>query len=257
VANKAPDKPSYPIESVDNALRLLLMFREQDSIRVSEAGAAIGVARSTAHRLLAMLQYHGFVAQDEASRAYRAGPALVDVGLSVVRHMDIREQARPYLERLAQDVAETVHLAVLRGQDVVFVDSVETTRAVRVGSRTGASMPAHCTAGGKALLAALTGAQVKELFPQGRIKGLTPNSITTRAELEKELDKIRDDGYAINIGESEPDISALAMAIGDGERGTLGVVSISAPISRLDRKGMVELIDPLRTTVKAIEADVR
>jgi DNA-binding IclR family transcriptional regulator len=233
------------------------MFREQDSIRVSEAGEAIGVARSTAHRLLAMLQYHGFVVQDESSRAYRAGPALVDVGLSVVRHMDIREQARPHLERLAQDVAETVHLAVLRGSDVVFVDSVETTRAVRVGSRTGASMPAHCTAAGKALLAALSASQLRDALPAGRIKGLTPSSVTTRADLEKQLGEIRDRGFATNMGESESDVAAVAQAVHDRQGAARGSVTISAPISRLDREGIQDLVGPLQTCVASIEADLR
>src|SRR5450432_2337348 len=100
-------RPQYPIESVDNALRLLLMFRDRGEIRLSEAREALGVAQSTAHRLMAMLAYHDFVRQDPGSRAYRAGPALIDVGLSVVRAMDIRAIARPHLEALMQQVGET------------------------------------------------------------------------------------------------------------------------------------------------------
>lgn len=250
-------KPSYPIESVDNALRLLLMFRTQNSIRVSEAGEAIGVARSTAHRLLAMLQYHGFVVQDEPSRDYRAGPALVDVGLSVVRHMDIRVQARPHLERLAAGVEETVHLAVLRGPEIVFVDSVETTRAVRVGSRTGASMPAHCTSVGKAMLACLTQDQLHEIYPHGRLKGITKNSLSTRAELERELEDIRERGYAINDAESEPDLVAIAMSVSGGQSLPVGAVTISAPLTRWTRDDLVELVGPLGGCVESIEAGLR
>jgi IclR family acetate operon transcriptional repressor len=257
VANEQKGKPSYPIESVDNALRLLLMFRTQNSIRVSEAGEAIGVARSTAHRLLAMLQYHGFVVQDEPSRDYRAGPALVDVGLAVVRHMDIRVQARPFLERLAADVEETVHLAVLRGPEIVFVDSVETSRAVRVGSRTGVSMPAHCTAVGKAMLSRMTSEQLHELYPSGRLKGITKNSISTRAELERELQDIRDRGYAINDAESEPDLVAIAMPVVGTGSGAVGAVTISGPLTRWNRDELAELVAPLGACVEAIEAGLR
>jgi DNA-binding IclR family transcriptional regulator len=257
VANEQKAKPSYPIESVDNALRLLLMFRTQNSIRVSEAGEAIGVARSTAHRLLAMLQYHGFVVQDEPSRDYRAGPALVDVGLAVVRHMDIRVQARPFLERLAADVEETVHLAVLRGPEIVFVDSVETSRAVRVGSRTGVSMPAHCTAVGKAMLSRLSREQLHELYPGGRLKGITKNSISTRAELERELEDIRERGYAINDAESEPDLVAIAMPVAGNSSGAVGAVTISGPLTRWNRDDLAELVAPLGACIEAIEAGLR
>lgn len=101
-----------------------------------------------------MLQFYGFVVQDPSTRAYSAGPALIEVGLSV-GEIDIRIRARPHLEALRDEVDETVHLAVLEGTDILFLDSVEGTRAVRVGSRVGAVMPAHLTSLGKALLAEL------------------------------------------------------------------------------------------------------
>src|SRR5439155_12588696 len=145
--------PSYPIESVNNALKLLLMFRDHQTIRVADAGKALGVARSTAHRLFAMLHHFGFVTQDPVTRAYQAGPALVEVGLSVVGLMDIRGHARPYLTELRDEVDETVHLAQLQGARVLFLDSVESTRPVRVGGRVGQVMHAHVTSTGQLRLA--------------------------------------------------------------------------------------------------------
>jgi len=251
--------PSYPIESVDNALRLLLLLRDQDRVGVSEAGRALGVARSTAHRLLAMLQYHGFVVREASSRAYLAGPALVDLGLSAIRQLDVRVQARAHIERLASEVGETVHLGLLRGTQVVFLDSVETPRALRVGSRAGEAMPAHCTALGKAMLAGLTHEQLVELYPGGRLERLTERSVSTRAQLERELRAVRDRGYATNAGESERDIVAVAMAVGGGgERRAAprAAVAISAPITRWDAGDVTALLEPLARCVRAIEASV-
>src|SRR5918999_237510 len=127
----AGSAPNYPIVSVDNALELMLMFREVRTVTVTEASERLGVARSTAHRLLAMLQYRGFVEQDPASRAYRPGPALVDTGLAAVRQMDIRRIGRPIIERLSRELNETVHTGVLEGSDVLFVDGIESTRGRR------------------------------------------------------------------------------------------------------------------------------
>ena len=92
--------PAYPIASVNNALLLLLLFREQPRVRLTDACKYLGVAHSTAHRLLAMLAHHGFVQQEPVTRAYVAGPALVEVGLAVVGSLNVREQARPAMEEL-------------------------------------------------------------------------------------------------------------------------------------------------------------
>jgi DNA-binding IclR family transcriptional regulator len=116
--------PKYPIESVDNALRLILALRKTPLLRVRQASAELGVAPSTAHRLLAMLRHRGFVEQDLGTRAYRAGPALTEVGLSALQELDFRRVARPQLERLVAELDETAHLTVLRGTNVLFVDGV-------------------------------------------------------------------------------------------------------------------------------------
>src|SRR2546430_7118350 len=154
--NQAEKVPNYPIGSVSNALRLLLMFRGDPWIRVSEASSALGVAPSTAHRLLAMLEYHGFVQQDPATRGYRAGPAVIDIGLSAVRSIDVRSHLLPYMERLCDEVDETVQLMVLEGSDCLFLDAVESRQVLRTASRVGIRLPAHTVSGGKALLAELS-----------------------------------------------------------------------------------------------------
>lgn len=228
-----PKRPSYPIESVDNALRLLHMLRGRSHIRVSEASSSIGVARSTAHRLLAMLQHHGFVRQDPFSRAYVAGPALLDFGLAILRDRDIRTHARPFLEALSRETGETVHLIVLQGRDVLFLDCVESPKAVRVGDRTGLLLPAHCTSAGKALLATLPPERLRALYPEERVPGLTRRSIRTRARLERELCLVRERGYATNFGETEEDIGSVGVVIRDRQGTPRAALSVAAPTSRL------------------------
>ncbi len=174
--------PAYPIASVDNALRLLVLFRDRPRVRLSEASEYLGVAHSTAHRLMAMLAFHGFVRQEADSRAYVAGPVLTEIGLAAVRELDIRLHARPALEQLAAALGETVHLAVLEGDSVRYLDAVESPRALRVAARTGTTLAANCTASGKALLAELPDAQVTVLFGGSAGPGLTAltgRSITT------------------------------------------------------------------------------
>jgi DNA-binding IclR family transcriptional regulator len=246
--NKQEKIPTYPIGSVNNALRLLLMFRDHPLIRVSEAGTALGVAPSTAHRLLAMLEYHGFVQQDPETRGYSSGPALVEIGLTAVRSIDVRSHLLPHMERLCDEVDETVQLMVLEGQDCLFLEAVESRQIVRTSSRVGVRLPAHTVSGGKALLAELAPGRLRELYPSPRIEGRTPRSIRTRAALEAELARVRDLGFAVNLGESEPDVGAVGVAVRDALGHPRAALAISAPLSRIQGQRVPELAEALKRT---------
>lgn len=225
--------PRYPIESVDNALKLLKMLRDRTAIGVSEVSEDLAVARSTAHRLLAMLAHHGFVQQDPATKAYKAGPVLVEVGLAALRDSDIRPVARPFIEEVVGELDETIHLVVLNGMQVLFVDCVEGTRALRAGSRTGTLLPAHCTAGGKTLLAELPDERVRAVYPDEQLEQLTPESVGTVTGLLTQLDEVRRHGYALNNGESEPGLRAVAVAIRDAAGRPRAALTLAAPEYRL------------------------
>lgn len=245
--------PNYPIASVDRALRLLLMFRTQRSVRLSDASRNLGVAHSTAHRLLAMLAYHDFVMQEEQSRTYVAGPALVEVGLAVVRNMDIRTHARPVLEALAKAFDETVHLATLEGRQVRYLDAIESSKTLRVASRTGRPLPAHCTAVGKALLADLPPAKFRELYPAGEeLPAQTAHSITSTSVLEAELNRVRERGYATNREESENGVGSVAVAVRDAKGRGIATISMAAPVSRLDDQRREEMAAALLGAAKKL-----
>ncbi len=251
-ATEVAKAPRYPINSVDNALKLLLMFREQQVIRVSEASARLGVGRSTAHRLLAMLEYHEFIQQDTDTKAYRSGPALTEIGLAIVHSMDIRAQLRPYLEELRDDLGETVHLMVLQGTDALFLDSVESSRALRTSSRIGRTYPAHATSGGKVLLAELSPDRLADLYPGDELLPATSRSLTTKAELERELRLVRKRGYGSNRGESEPDVAAVAVAIKSSLNRPPAAIAVSAPLSRLSAKQEAEVAKSVTAVVEKL-----
>jgi IclR family acetate operon transcriptional repressor len=251
--DSSPPEPAYPIASVDNALRLLKLFRGQPRVRLSEASEYLGVAHSTAHRLMAMLAYHGFVRQEPESRAYTAGPALVEIGLAAVRELDIRLYARPVLEQLAATLGETVHLAVLEGGNVRYLDAVESPRALRVASRTGTALAANCTASGKALLAQLPADEATTLLGgRGPLPGLTGHSITDRARLRAELARVRARGCAVNVEESEEGVASVAVAV-RGPRQPAALV-VSAPVSRMTDQAVATIEAELREQAARLEA---
>lgn len=231
---KAPgDGPRYPIESVDNALTLLVMLREREAFTLSEAADLLQVAPSTAHRLLAMLEHRGFVQRDPVTRTYLAGPMLIEIGLAALRDGDIRQHTRPYVTSLVDELGETAHLVVLRGGNLLYLDCVESPRAIRAGSRVGEMLPAYATAGGKALLAALAPQLVSELYSGSALAPLTPHTIKTVPRLLKELERVREAGYAVNNGESEPNLRAVAAAIVDRAGVVRAAITVAAPEFRL------------------------
>jgi DNA-binding IclR family transcriptional regulator len=234
IVTESVEAPRYPIESVDNALRLLGMLRDRRRLRVSEAARDLGIAPSTAHRLLSMLQYHGFVDHDPATRSYLRGRALVDVGLAALNRLEVRRRAHPALEQLARDTGETVHLVVLEGGDILFVDAVESGQVLRAADRTGSRLPAHATASGKALLADLDAGDLAAALGPGRLARVTPRTVTSRAALERELAATRARGYAVNRGESEEDLWAVAARIPGLAGGPDASLVVSAPGSRVD-----------------------
>lgn len=201
-------RPGGLIGAVDNVLRLLRLFEDHEMIRVNQVAREMGLSRSTVHRMLATLSHHQFVEQDELSRAYKPGPALVDIGLSVVSKIEIRAISHTALVSLRDLTGETAHLGVMRGDtSVLFLDGVESDQIVRTGSRVGRILPAHSTATGKVLLAERT---------------------------DEEIAGVRRLGYAVNHGESESDVAAVAAAVRDKRGHVRCALVTTAPLSRAD-----------------------
>jgi DNA-binding IclR family transcriptional regulator len=173
------NRPSYAITSVDHALLLATILQVEGALTVSEAAQRLGVARSTAHRLLSTLCYRDFAVQNE-DRRYSAGPVLSLAARSNSRAALLRAVAMPHLAVLTGRVGESTNLLVLAGDQVRFIGSVEGTQALRVGNREGMVFPAHRTSGGVLLLADLPAAQFDH-FPRPGTRGRCSPSWSPRS----------------------------------------------------------------------------
>lgn len=220
----------YRIESVDNALRLIRLLQEREELGITAAAKLLGVAPSTAHRLMTMLVYHGFAAQN-ARRAYTAGVARLS-GTSVEkRPQDLKALVRPHLVDVSRTLQETTHLVVLDGTAARYLDGVEHPQHLRFASRAGMTMPAHCTAAGKAILAQLSGADLEALYPHGLplVYGPAPTQLSG---LKRQLMGVRRSGFAVNGEESERGILGVAVCLRDSAGAVHGAIAAGMPISR-------------------------
>lgn len=244
-----PKPPQYPIESVDNALKILLLFGERSEVRLTDINNYLGVASSTAHRMLAMLLYRGFVRQEPGSKVYRPGTALTGVAYSILQRFDFRKELHPFLERLNVELRETVHLGLLDGTMVRFIDAIESPKGVRVASRLGMSMPSPSTSTGKAMLAQMSQAEVHALFPEEELEGLTDKSLRSRSDLDRELALVRKRGFAVSSEESEQGVSSVAVAFASNRAPARLAFNVAVPSSRMSREDQARIGRALQVAV--------
>lgn len=245
-ASKLPRPPAHLVQSADHALRLLRAVVGKGSLRVADAAQILEVVPSTAHRLLATLGHQGFVVQERRGGAYTPGPAVAELAGASRGGIDLRTAARPILEWLREQTKETVSLLVLEQAEIRFLDSIDGTRSVRVSSRLGLSLPAHCTSGGKALLAVLSRDDLVGRYPLDALTTRSGRSISTRERLEVELEDIRRRGYATNFDEGDAGIGGVSVTVRtpDGD-GAVAAISLAAPIGRLRTRKAAAALAPM------------
>ena len=248
-------RPSYAVSSVDHALRIAAMLQLEGELTVSQVAERLDVARSTAHRLLAMLVYRDFAVQTEG-RSYRAGPVLELAAHSQSAASRLREVALPHMEELVEVVEESSNLMIRTGDTARFIASVECRRPLRVGDREGMVFPAHRLTGGLVLLAELTEEQLETLYqPERYAERQAERPDLTR--LHRDLDNVRANGFAFNEGRSERGVVAIGRPVRDGEGRAVAGLSISMPSVRYDPHQLESLVAAIGFAVKAIEADLR
>jgi len=240
------EKSEYIIQAVSHALDLLEQFHgEVDELGVTELSKRLKLHKNNVFRLLATLESRGYIEQNRATENYRLGLKSLELGQTFIKQMGLLRQAKPILERLVGECNETSYVAIFKEGYVVYLDVVETDLTVRVVSRVGSRLPAHCTASGKVHLAYMTEEEILALIPQREMKRFTPTTITDRDELVKELALVAERGYAIDNEEMDLGVRCVAAPIRDYTRRIVGAVSISGPSMRFTDERIEKELIPL------------
>lgn len=220
----------YTVRAVDRVCSILNLLQQSvDGVSLNTVAQATELPKSSAFRYLWTLEGHRYVERDPETSLFRLG--LGFMGMQS-RHLEVlRQRARPWLERLRDEFGETANLGILDGNEVVYIDIVESRRRVRQASTRGSRDPMHSTALGKAIAAHLPEARVHELLKDASMERHTTNTITTVDDYVGELGKVRRVGYAVDDGENDLDGRCVAVPI----LGTRlpAAISISAPAARL------------------------
>lgn len=248
--------PTASVQSLDRAFDLLeLLCRSSNGMTITELSAETGLHKSTVHRLLAAMCARGYVQHDMSSSAYHAGMRLCEMSGYVIENLDITERARKTLENLRRVSGETIHLVVREGNEIVYIQKVESKHSViRMFTRIGMRRPMYCTGVGKAILATLPEEEVNAIWENSEIEQYTEHTIVQKKDFLREIAIARKQGFAQDNEEVELGVRCIAAAVSDYTGRANYAISISAPLSRMSDERVESLRKPLAAAKREISA---
>ena len=240
-----PDRRGrYRIQAIERAVSILNAFSvEQPEYGVTELANELGLHKSTIHRFLVNLEHAGLVERNPRTGRYRLGLHILELSGVVTQQLSLWEEALPFLEGLVRDTGETGHLAVLDNGEAVYVERVETHRALRIPSAVGRGYPAHATSLGKVLLAHLDFDEVNAIISEHELEAHTPRTIVDAAELHDELALIRERGYAVDNEEYDEGLRCIGAPIQDHTGAIVAALGVGGPVTRVTPERVPELAE--------------
>jgi len=235
-------KRDYTIKSVEKALGILDVFsRGRLDLSLSEITETLQMPKPTVFRILCTLEKCGLLRKDEKQGTYRLGLKLVYLGNLVTLDYDIVRMARPVMVRLRDETQETVDYTILDSNQVLYIELLESPRRIKAeSSKVGRKLPLHCTACGK-ILAAFSPNGLDPNWPPKVLPAFTERTITNTKNLLKDLDQVREKGFAVDMGELDEGIYAVSAPILDTNGSALAALTIVAPMERLEQEPISEL----------------
>ena len=238
-------------QAVQRAIGLLKAFSQgHTAMTLTELCDVGGLSRTTGHRLLSALESEGLVERDPGGR-YHLGSTVIALGARALQNHDLRVVTRPVLESLATETGETASLEVLSEGKMLIVSEVSGRHLVMASPELGTRWPLYATSTGKALLAALSEERRRDLL-KPPLERFTATTITDQQELARELERVREDGYATVVEELEAGAAAVAAVVRDPLGDPVGAISIGGPVSRLTRPRLAELGESLRRAARSL-----
>ncbi len=231
-----------PIQVADRLFQAMELLADKGAMGLMELSTELHLNKSTAHRVVSSLSYMGYVKQDEETGKYQLTFKLVELSNRIMSKVDIVEVVRPYLKELMRRSEETVHFVQRDGIEAVYIDKVEFSgNTMQMVSRIGSRIPLYRSGVGKAIAATLSSEEIEDLWNNSEIIRTTPYTITDYEEFLRELNEVRERGYALDNEENETGVRCIAASFSDYTGEVKYAFSISAPVSRMDNDRIKEL----------------
>jgi PcaR/PcaU/PobR family beta-ketoadipate pathway transcriptional regulator len=225
------------IESLSRGLTILSVLSEsQLPLSLTELSHKIHLSKSTVQRLTYTLQELGYLDRDGETKKFRLGHKTLLIGLSVMKNLDLRKVAFPFLDKTSKEIGETVNLAILDGTEIVYVERIKTQQILNINLEVGSRLPAYCTSMGKAMMAFLPPHRLEALLKETNLKPQTSNTITSKEGLKKDLEKVKRCGFATNNEELSVGLRSVAAPVRNASGEVIAAVNIAVPSIRVRLK---------------------
>ena len=221
------------VKPVHNAIRILEVLGREEGMGVTGISQLLELPKSSVHDILTTLHNEGLVEKDNDRSQYSLGLKLFELGNMARANLELRRIATPFLRSLNEDLDETVHLTILDGWEVLYIECFESVKQLRTYSVIGVRAPLHCTAVGKAILAYFSDKQVGQMIKAMGLPKFTENTITDRQRLDQDLAEIRRRGYAVDDAEHEEGVRCIGAPIRNHEAQVMASISVSGPSQRM------------------------
>ena len=216
------------VQTIDRTLDIIeLLATAKEGLGVTEIGNNIGLHKSTVYRLLTALLNRGYIEKDPKTYTYKIGLKFIEISGLFLKKLELKTEALPFMRKLAEIIGQPVHLAILEGTEVVYIEKVELVNSIRMYSQIGRRVPVHCSAIGKILLTGLNPEALREVLENIKFEKFTPNTIITKKELQREIESVKEKGWAVDNEEHEPNIRCIAAPIIDYTGKIIAAVSVS------------------------------
>lgn len=240
------------VMSVDKALLIVrLLAKKGRDMKLTEISDELDINKSTLHGLISTLKFHGFIDQDEQTQKYRLGLFLIELGDTASKSLDIISITSPIIEKVSNELQETVHVAKLDNFEIVYIDKKESNQSMRIYTSIGSRNPSYCTGVGKAMLSYLDDEELNKILPD-KMESFTPNTITDKQEFINELKIIKEKGYAYDNEEYSIGLKCVAAPIFNHEGKVLYGISVSGPSVRMTEEKIEESIKLIKEAAKEI-----
>ena len=230
-------RKSSSVTTVDRLVRVLDCFSQDQPLwSLAQFSAALGLPKSTLHRFLTGLEVHGILRRDPDDKLWRLGYRLVAWGSLAEKSTGLADVARPVMREIVARTGEMVALTVYADQEVICIGKVDSIHSVRLALEVGDRRPAHAGASSKILLAYLPEREIEAIIRTRGLPKLCINTITDPAELRADLARIREQGYALSVEETDPDAWGIATPIVDQKGRTIAAIGVAGPSLRLSEE---------------------
>ena len=249
-------KSGVMVQSIERAIKIMQCFTQQrPELRLKDIADELNLNKSTVHGILNTLKHYGFVEQSEGLQQYRLGLSLLALGSQVLSSLDVRSAAGPVISEVCVQTGETVHLVLLEGMDVVYIDKQESNQSIRIFTSIGTRYRAYATGVGKAMLAYQSLEELMAMLP-AKLEKLTEHTITDKEELIEQLVAIRGRGYAIDDEETLIGLRCVAAPIFNYRNQVVSAISISGPSVRMTPERLPELTELVCQAAKRISRNL-